>query len=599
MVVNKLYIKDFGCYGEASVDFTSHQVWLIKGKNRDRGGSSNGSGKSTLRDAISWALWGVARGLTKPGSDIIRQGKSSCVVYLEFEANGKTCWVLRSAGRGSSLRFSAYQGQTLADTQQAINSFLGIDYDAFSKSACFEQGGSDAFSRLKPAEAKKYVINLLNLGVYGQLEQTARKALDSYQSQLQVYSRELELLKIKAEEFRDVQKNFDRARAQKNSKQKALDDAQSKIREAELHLQDIEAQKEEASKSFYALRDQLTSLVTRGRLAVQDKARVESLDSTCPQCQQSVPDKHKAALLKEAEAKITSLRERSAEIKASTDAQQALMESFSTEAARRKLNTLRSEESQCQTDLRHALVSLKEWESKLSNAEDLSDRVQEKQDLTRELQDKIIVYRNLVDAFGKNGIPSYIIEGVIPEIRSIANQLVQTLTDGRMRVTIQVQKTLKSGETGDTLEIIVGDEIGDRPYNLYSGGERFIIDFSLRIALSVLLSRRCGSPIQTLIIDEGLGALDEDNRTKFVEALNLAAARFGFKRILLITHATDVHDFFENVIEVVKDKGGSRVSGQEVIVPGMLMETPQPATGEKGGNKLAAVPTVAPTEDLW
>lgn len=601
MIVNRLYLRDFGCYGETSIDFTKHQVWLIKGKNRDRGGSSNGSGKSTIRDAISWALWGVARGLTKPGSDIIRQGKNECIVYVEFEANGKKCWVLRSTGRSAILRFSEYQGQTVTDTQQEIIKFLGIDYDAFSKSACFEQGGSDAFSRLKPAEAKRYVINLLNLGVYSTLEQYCRRIYDQAQSQIQIYTRDVEMLSGKVEDSKELKRSYEVAQTSKARAEQNLSNASKAVETADSLLQDLQKKKSEEEKKFYALREELTALVTQGRLQANRKVNFEALQGECPTCVQEVPAQHKARISRTFDKTLNELREKASKIKAEVEAQESKVNSINIEEARRRVNTCRSAEQACQTELRNASSALKEVQVRLESSSDYSAELYEKAKLLKEANDKATVYRDLLSAFGKNGIPSHIIEGVIPEIKSITNQLVQTLTEGRMRVNLQVQKVLKSGDTGDTLEIVVTDEVGERPYALYSGGERFIIDFSLRIALSVLLSRRCGSPIQTLIIDEGLGALDEDNRIKFVEALNLAASRFGFKRILLITHATDVHDFFENVIDIVKDRNGSRVVSQELERPSVVAEpkAPKERTGEKGGIREAAVPMAAPTDDLW
>jgi exonuclease SbcC len=225
--------------------------------------------------------------------------------------------------------------------------------------------------------------------------------------------------------------------------------------------------------------------------------------------------------------------------------------------------------------------------------------LEEAKDKRVELLQETKTYSNLTEAFGKNGIPSYIIEGVVPEIKYVANELVHALTEGRLWVNIQTQKSLKSGETGDTLEIVVADEEGERPYYKYSGGEKFLIDFSIRIALSILLSRRNGCQIETLIIDEGLGSLDEDNRMRFIQALTLASQKFGFKRILLITHTLDVHGFFQNTIEVIKDGSGSRIGNQPVLRPFMVSDVrvKQDKPEEVPAPKLKTTATL--TDSLW
>ncbi|MBO7466834.1 MAG: hypothetical protein J6T94_04020, partial [Bacteroidaceae bacterium] len=57
------------------------------------------------------------------------------------------------------------------------------------------------------------------------------------------------------------------------------------------------------------------------------------------------------------------------------------------------------------------------------------------------------------------------------------------------------------GEVKETLEILITDPYGTREYEMFSGGEAFRINFSIRLALSRLLAQRAGSRLQTLVID--------------------------------------------------------------------------------------------------
>ncbi len=93
--------------------------------------------------------------------------------------------------------------------------------------------------------------------------------------------------------------------------------------------------------------------------------------------------------------------------------------------------------------------------------------------------------------------------------------------------------------------------MGVRPYELYSGGEAFRIDFAIRIALSKLLAIRAGAPLRTLVIDEGFGTQDEDGLQKLIQAIN--AIQNDFEKILVITHLPTLKDAFPVRIEVWKD----------------------------------------------
>ena len=112
----------------------------------------------------------------------------------------------------------------------------------------------------------------------------------------------------------------------------------------------------------------------------------------------------------------------------------------------------------------------------------------------------------------------------------------------------------------ETLDIEIADDLGARPYELYSGGEAFRINFALRIALSRLLARRAGAQLRALFIDEGFGSQDEEGRGRLVEAIN--SIRGDIDLILVITHIDDLRDAFPLHLLVEKTADGSIVSWQ-------------------------------------
>ncbi len=104
------------------------------------------------------------------------------------------------------------------------------------------------------------------------------------------------------------------------------------------------------------------------------------------------------------------------------------------------------------------------------------------------------LYKHLREAFSRRGIPSLIIEDALPEIETRANDLLDRLSDGRMRMAFETQRNRKSDDgTIETLEVKVADESGQlRSYETFSGGEAFRVNFALRVALSQMLAARSG-----------------------------------------------------------------------------------------------------------
>lgn len=168
------------------------------------------------------------------------------------------------------------------------------------------------------------------------------------------------------------------------------------------------------------------------------------------------------------------------------------------------------------------------------------------------------VYDELRQAFGRRGIQAMIIETVLPEIEEEANRLLGAMTEGRMHVSFNSQRETKKGTLMETLDIKVGDELGSRNYDLFSGGEAFRINFAIRIAISKLLARRAGAQLETLIMDEGFGSQDTQGRDRLVEAIN--SVKGDFPLIVVITHIDELKEAFANRIEIVKGPAGSIIS---------------------------------------
>ncbi len=187
----------------------------------------------------------------------------------------------------------------------------------------------------------------------------------------------------------------------------------------------------------------------------------------------------------------------------------------------------------------------------------LAQLQQQQQETTQALQrakHREFLHRELDRAFGKNGLQALAVETVLPQLEIEANRLLGQLSDRRLHLRFVTQK----GKREDTLDIEIADERGTRPYETYSGGEAFRINFAVRLALARLLAQRKGGQLQTLIVDEGFGSQDAEGCDRLVAALNAIAEEFAC--ILVVTHLPRLRDAFPTVLEVSKTANGSRVT---------------------------------------
>jgi exonuclease SbcC len=206
-------------------------------------------------------------------------------------------------------------------------------------------------------------------------------------------------------------------------------------------------------------------------------------------------------------------------------------------------------------ELRAAENDLIEKRGLLNKAREDAEQLAQREAEQRSLSERQGIFQELTEAFGKKGVQAMLIETAIPEIEREANHLLGRITDNQMHVTFEMQRSTKKGDTVETLDIRIADALGTRNYDAFSGGEATRINLAIRIALSRLLAARAGASLETLVIDEGMGALDAEGRERFVEAIT--SVQHDFKRILVITHLEDLKDRFPARIEVTKTSVGS------------------------------------------
>ena len=172
MIPVSLSISGFLSYQQpAEIDFTSFDLACISGQN--------GSGKSSILDAMTWALFGRAR---KHDESVINIQSEAAQVSLTFEYEGNLYRVIRTNPRGktSSLEFHiARPGSngtpdgwkpltesSLRETDLKIVEVLRLDYETFINAAFFLQGEADQFTQKNPAERKRVLSQILNLGIW-------------------------------------------------------------------------------------------------------------------------------------------------------------------------------------------------------------------------------------------------------------------------------------------------------------------------------------------------------------------------------------------------------------------------------------------------
>ena len=185
MIPLHLHISGFLSYRDpVELDFSSFELACISGQN--------GAGKSSLLDAITWVLFGEARGKS---TDVINlnQDVKAAEVALTFSYEGNVFRVQRTLPRGKSTvlefqvrgdgrrtedggQWKPLTEKTTRDTQARIEQTLRLDYETFINASFFLQGKADQFTQKKSSERKAVLGTILGLEIWDTYkERTAEK----------------------------------------------------------------------------------------------------------------------------------------------------------------------------------------------------------------------------------------------------------------------------------------------------------------------------------------------------------------------------------------------------------------------------------------
>lgn len=158
--------------------------------------------------------------------------------------------------------------------------------------------------------------------------------------------------------------------------------------------------------------------------------------------------------------------------------------------------------------------------------------------------------QKLATAFGPTGLQARILRDAQVRIRNAANNTLRHLTGGMWEIELI--------EDGDALDVLARDHTHSaalRAFEYLSGGERFRVAVALAVGIGQSVAG--GRSADSLLIDEGFGALDDSGRVLMVEELRrLSEDVLGGGRVIVVSHQEDVQDQFPHRHHVTKGADG-------------------------------------------
>jgi exonuclease SbcC len=183
----------------------------------------------------------------------------------------------------------------------------------------------------------------------------------------------------------------------------------------------------------------------------------------------------------------------------------------------------------------------------------------EREQIARELRQvdrQAHLHTRLANLLGRGGLQMALLRRAERAIIEEANQILDRLSGGRMRLTLRKP----DGLSDNALDLLYHDDetaTEPIPIGLASGSQRFRIAVSLALAIGRYLSRE-SQRFQSVIIDEGFGSLDKTGRDDMIAVLR--DLQTELERIILVSHQEEIAEAFPNSYTVRLVDGASRVS---------------------------------------
>ena len=186
-------------------------------------------------------------------------------------------------------------------------------------------------------------------------------------------------------------------------------------------------------------------------------------------------------------------------------------------------------------------VSIKGDEERVKNIEKDIITYKTKLSQLQELETEISLLKSYKDIIHKDGLPLFILKNKVEDINEQTNMIINQVFD--FDVEFEIDE-----DAGDlNINFIYPEDAESNDAGLASGSETFLINLAIKTGIAQISDI---PKMDSLLIDEGFGTLDDQSRTKIpnlFEAINKY-----YRNIITISHLDDLKDMADHPIKLKK-----------------------------------------------
>ena len=563
----KIRYKNFLSSGNAftEIDFQAHKTNLIVG--------TNGAGKSTCLDALCFALFNKSfRRITKPQL-VNTTNERECLVEIEFSVNSRDYLVRRGIKpnvfdievNGTALHREA---DDRANQRILEENILKVNYKSFTQIVILGSSTFVPFMQLTTSNRREVIEDLLDIRIFSAMNSLIKDNIRTKKEQI----KSLDLKKDNLKDKMKMQKEFieeleNRGNANINANKEKITNLDNEVGNYMNTNEDLEGQIKTLQVDIEELQGVGDKLVKLNNLKGKISQKVSTItkehkffteNTVCPTCTQEIEEEFRVNRIEDAQNKARELKSGYDELEKTIKSEQERERQFNTLSQEiTKLthgisqNNTRISLNQRQIrDLEHEIQTItNQLQNRNTEHEKLEEFRENLQKTIEDLSDKkqeIVHYDFAYSLLRDDGVKTKIIKKYLPFINQQVNRYLQMMD---FYINFKLD-----GEFNETIESPIHENFS---YSSFSEGEKMRVDLALLFTWREVARLKNSVNTNLLIMDEVFdSSLDGFGTDEFLKII-----RYVIKdaNIFVISHKTDLHDKFENVIRFDKVKGFSKI----------------------------------------
>ena len=563
----KIKWKNFLSTGNnwTEIDFQQHNTNLIIG--------TNGSGKSTMLDALTFALFNKPFRKINKSQLVNTANEKDCAVEIEFNVNNRDYLVRRGIKpnifdievNGNPLHKQADDRSNQKILEETI---LKVNYKSFTQIVILGSSTFVPFMQLTGANRRDVIEDLLDIRIFSAMNNLIKEKIRSQKEQV----RSLDLKKDNLKDKMSMQKNFikeleEQGKTNIAENQKKRDNLGNEVSVLIMQTEGLEDNVygllEEQKKLTGAGKKLLKLNNLKGKLSnkvttLTKEHKFFSDNVTCPTCTQPIEEEFRLNRISDVQTKAKELKKGYKDLEETINKEQDRERHFTQLS--QEITKLNHDISQNNTRISFSQRQIRDLEEEVQRiTKQFKNRNTEHEKLTEfkenfkktiedlsSRRDEITHYDFAYSLLRDDGVKTKIIKKYLPFINQQVNRYLQ-LMDFYINFTL-------NEEFSETVKSPIHEDFS---YSSFSEGEKMRIDLALLFTWREVARVKNSVNTNLLIMDEVFdSSLDGFGTDEFLKII-----KFVIKdaNIFVISHKSDLHDKFDNVLKFDKIKGFSRM----------------------------------------